>query len=138
LADRYQDKNIRNKTRPHPDVSSLKKAYLYRKTLQVMDKEKVDMYYRFTSDDEPSDEQLAAIMEEVGEDVRRERGNFGSPANPCVFIALFKGFTYTASTFHQAPETRSRSGIAGETSSFHPWNFPSTYSLAFGIRRHWG
>jgi hypothetical protein len=37
-----------------------------------MDKEKVDMYYRFTSDEEPSDEQLAVIMEEVGEDVRRE------------------------------------------------------------------
>jgi hypothetical protein len=37
-----------------------------------MDKEKVDMYYRFSSDEEPSDEQLAVIMEEVGEDVRRE------------------------------------------------------------------
>jgi hypothetical protein len=33
---------------------------------------KVDMYYRFTSDEEPTDEQLAVIMEEVGEDVRQE------------------------------------------------------------------
>jgi hypothetical protein len=37
-----------------------------------MNKKEVDMYYRFTSDEEPTDEQLAAIMEEMGEDVRRE------------------------------------------------------------------
>jgi hypothetical protein len=47
-------------------------VYLYRKSVEIMDKEKVDMYYRFTSDEEPTDEQLAVIMEEVGEDVRRE------------------------------------------------------------------
>jgi hypothetical protein len=35
-------------------------------------KEKVDMYYRFTSDEEPTDEQLTALMQEVGEDVRRQ------------------------------------------------------------------
>jgi hypothetical protein len=32
----------------------------------------VDMYYRFLWDEEPTDEQLQALMEEVGEDVRRE------------------------------------------------------------------
>jgi hypothetical protein len=37
-----------------------------------MNKKEVDMYYRFTNDEEPTDEQLAVIMEEVGEDVRRE------------------------------------------------------------------
>jgi hypothetical protein len=37
-----------------------------------MNKKEVDMYYRFTSDEEPTDEQRAVIMEEVGEDVRRE------------------------------------------------------------------
>jgi hypothetical protein len=30
----------------------------------------VDMYYRFTDENEPTDEQLAVIMQEVGEDVR--------------------------------------------------------------------
>jgi hypothetical protein len=34
---------------------------------------KVDMNYRFLWDTEPTDEQLLAIMEEVGEDVRREK-----------------------------------------------------------------
>jgi hypothetical protein len=33
---------------------------------------KIDMNYRFTDDQEPSDEQLTMIMQEVGEDVRRE------------------------------------------------------------------
>jgi hypothetical protein len=37
-----------------------------------MNKKEVDMYYRFTSNEEPTDEQLAVIMEEVGENVRRE------------------------------------------------------------------
>lgn len=37
-----------------------------------MDRKEVNMYYRFTGDNEPTDEQLAVIMEEVGEDVRRE------------------------------------------------------------------
>lgn len=36
---------------------------------------KVDMYYRFVWDTEPTDEQLQTLMEEVGEEVRivRER-----------------------------------------------------------------
>ncbi|MDR0414617.1 MAG: hypothetical protein LBH84_04285 [Prevotellaceae bacterium] len=33
---------------------------------------KVDMTYRFLWDTEPTDEQLQALMQEVGEDVRRE------------------------------------------------------------------
>jgi len=33
---------------------------------------KIDMNYRFTWDTEPTDEQLNALMREVGEDVRRE------------------------------------------------------------------
>jgi hypothetical protein len=33
---------------------------------------KVDMNYRFTSDSEPTDEQLKALMEEVAEEVRRK------------------------------------------------------------------
>ncbi|GHS89203.1 hypothetical protein FACS189487_08990 [Campylobacterota bacterium] len=33
---------------------------------------KVDMYYRFTQDDEPTEEQLQVIMQEVAEDARRE------------------------------------------------------------------
>jgi hypothetical protein len=33
---------------------------------------KVDMTYSFLWDEEPTDEQLQALMEEVGEDVRRE------------------------------------------------------------------
>jgi UDP-N-acetylmuramyl tripeptide synthase len=37
-----------------------------------MNKKEVDMYYRFTSDEDPTDEQLAVIMEKVGENVRRE------------------------------------------------------------------
>jgi ribosomal protein L18E len=37
-----------------------------------MDRKEVNMYYRFTSDDEPTDEQLAVLMEEVGEEVRRQ------------------------------------------------------------------
>jgi hypothetical protein len=32
----------------------------------------VDMTYRFLWDEEPTDEQLQALMQEVGEDVRRE------------------------------------------------------------------
>jgi hypothetical protein len=38
--------------------------------------------------------------------------------NP-VFIAPFRWFTYTASTFHHMLETLSRSGKQGETSPFH-------------------
>jgi hypothetical protein len=37
-----------------------------------MDTKNVNMYYRFTSNNEPTDEQLAVIMQEVGEDVRRQ------------------------------------------------------------------
>jgi phage host-nuclease inhibitor protein Gam len=33
---------------------------------------KVDMTYRFLWDEEPTDEQLQALMQEVGEDVRRQ------------------------------------------------------------------
>jgi len=32
----------------------------------------VDMYYRFTSDKEPSDEQLFTLMKEVERDVRQQ------------------------------------------------------------------
>jgi hypothetical protein len=32
----------------------------------------VDMTYRFLWDEEPTDEQLQVLMQEVGEDVRRE------------------------------------------------------------------
>jgi len=32
----------------------------------------VDMYYRFTSDKEPSDEQLFTLMKEVEQDVRQQ------------------------------------------------------------------
>ena len=32
----------------------------------------VDMYYRFLWDEEPTDEQLQVIMQEVGEDARRQ------------------------------------------------------------------
>lgn len=35
----------------------------------------VDMYYRFTSDSEPTDEQLLALMKEVQADVCRENEN---------------------------------------------------------------
>jgi hypothetical protein len=31
----------------------------------------IDMTYRFTQDDEPTDEQLGVIMQEVAEDARR-------------------------------------------------------------------
>jgi len=33
----------------------------------------IDMNYRFVWDTEPTDEQLHAIMQEVGEDVRRQQ-----------------------------------------------------------------
>jgi len=35
----------------------------------------VDMYYRFTSDDEPTDEQLFTLMKEVESDVRQQNLN---------------------------------------------------------------
>jgi hypothetical protein len=35
-------------------------------------KKDVDMTYSFLWDEEPTDEQLQALMEEVGEDVRRQ------------------------------------------------------------------
>ena len=37
-----------------------------------------DMYYRFTSDEEPSEEQLAKLMQEVIEDVREKDANLQS------------------------------------------------------------
>jgi len=33
---------------------------------------KTNMYYRFTSDDEPSEEQLALLMQRVGDEVREK------------------------------------------------------------------
>ena len=35
----------------------------------------VDMYYRFLSDDEPSEEQLTFLMQEVQEEVRKKNAN---------------------------------------------------------------
>jgi hypothetical protein len=49
----------------------------------------------------------------------------GSPAKSCVFIASFRGFTYTASTFHHMPETLFQCGIEGGTWSFHRRSFVS-------------
>jgi len=39
---------------------------------------KTDMYYRFTSDHEPNEEQLARIMQEVSEEVREKKSNLQS------------------------------------------------------------
>ncbi|MCL2072427.1 MAG: hypothetical protein FWH18_00745 [Marinilabiliaceae bacterium] len=36
---------------------------------------KTDMYYRFTSDEEPTDEQLEALMEDAIEEVRKKNAN---------------------------------------------------------------
>ena len=36
-------------------------------------KNETNMYYRFTSDDEPSEEQLAVLMQEVGEEIRETK-----------------------------------------------------------------
>lgn len=38
-----------------------------------MENKKVDMYYRFTWDTEPTDEQLAVIMQEVKENVIQQK-----------------------------------------------------------------
>jgi hypothetical protein len=35
----------------------------------------VNMYYRFTSDEEPTEEQLLRLMEEVRDEVRRKNAN---------------------------------------------------------------
>ena len=40
--------------------------------------QEVNMYYRFTNDNEPTDEQLEFLMKEVGENVRRENLNMQS------------------------------------------------------------
>jgi nanoRNase/pAp phosphatase (c-di-AMP/oligoRNAs hydrolase) len=37
-----------------------------------------NMYYRFTSDDEPSEEQLMVLMQEVREEVRKKNSNIQS------------------------------------------------------------
>ena len=37
-----------------------------------------NMYYRFTSDNEPSEEQLATLMQEVREEVRAKNSNLQS------------------------------------------------------------
>ena len=39
---------------------------------------KVDMYYRFTSDDEPSEEQLSVLMQEMIEEVREKNSKLPS------------------------------------------------------------
>ena len=36
---------------------------------------KANMYYRFKSDNEPSEEQLAILMQEVREEVRKKNSN---------------------------------------------------------------
>jgi len=42
---------------------------------------KVDMYYRFMSDNEPSEEQLTFLMQEVREEVREKNSNIQSVIN---------------------------------------------------------
>jgi len=42
---------------------------------------KVDMYYRFMSDNEPSEEQLTFLMQEVREEVRKKNSNIQSVIN---------------------------------------------------------
>jgi hypothetical protein len=37
-----------------------------------------DMYYRFVSDNEPSEEQLSFLMQEVREEVRKKNSNLQS------------------------------------------------------------
>ena len=37
-----------------------------------------DMYYRFTSDNEPKEEQLALLMREVSEEVRKKNSSLQS------------------------------------------------------------
>ena len=39
---------------------------------------KTDMCYRFMSDNEPSEEQLAVLMQEVGEEVREKNSHLQS------------------------------------------------------------
>ena len=39
---------------------------------------KTNMYYRFTSDNEPKDEQLLLLMQEVREEVREKNSNLQS------------------------------------------------------------
>ena len=39
---------------------------------------KTDMYYRFISDNEPSEEQLAFLMQEVREEVRKKKSTLQS------------------------------------------------------------
>jgi hypothetical protein len=43
-----------------------------------MANEKDKMYYRFTSDEEPSEEQLLLLMQEVKEEVREENAKLKS------------------------------------------------------------
>jgi len=44
-----------------------------------------DMYYRFVSDNEPSEEQLAYIMQEVREEVREKNSNLQSMITENIF-----------------------------------------------------
>jgi hypothetical protein len=38
----------------------------------------VDMYYRFTSDEEPTDEQLALLMQDASKEVRKKNAVYQS------------------------------------------------------------
>jgi hypothetical protein len=44
-----------------------------------------DMYYRFMSDNEPSEEQLAFLMQEVREEVREKKSNLHSMITENIF-----------------------------------------------------
>jgi len=41
-------------------------------------KHEINMYYRFKSDSEPSEEQLAFLMQEVGEEILKKKSNLQS------------------------------------------------------------
>jgi hypothetical protein len=56
---------------------------------------------------------------------KRTRGIVGKKA-------YYSSFLKVRSTFHQAPETLSPSGIEGETCSFHPGRFVSPVCVAGG------
>jgi len=41
-------------------------------------KKEINMYYRFKNDNEPSEEQLAFLMQEVGEEILKRKSNLQS------------------------------------------------------------
>jgi len=53
---------------------------------------KVDMTYRFLWDTEPTDEQLLVIMEEVAEEVRRERAIIAEQMKEKIEIEYARAF----------------------------------------------